>query len=64
MRARLHERTTYMGLVAIALALALLIVPTILPAEASAQLSENIKWLITALFVGGLGGVIFPEKRP
>jgi uncharacterized membrane protein len=61
-KARLHERSTWMGVVAIALAVALLIVPVKLEGEAAAQLSENIKWLIGALFVGGLGGVIWHPK--
>jgi uncharacterized membrane protein len=61
-KARLHERTTWMGIVAIALAVALLIVPIKFDGEAAAQLSENIKWLIGALFVGGLGGVIWHPK--
>ena len=61
-KARLHERTTHMGLVAVVLAVALLIVPIKLDGEAAAQLSENIKWLIGALFVGGLGGVIWHPK--
>ncbi len=61
-KARLQERTTIMGIVAIALAVALLIVPIKLDGEAAAQLSENIKWLIGALFVGGLGGVLWRDK--
>jgi uncharacterized membrane protein len=61
-KARLHERSTWMGVVAMALAVALLIVPVKLEGEAAAQLSENIKWLIGALFVGGLGGVIWHPK--
>lgn len=61
-KARLQERSTWMGIVAIALAAALLIVPVKLEGEAAAQLSENIKWLIGALFVGGLGSVVWKEK--
>lgn len=61
-KARLRERSTWMGFVAIALAVALLIVPIKLEGEAAAQLSENIKWLIGALFVGGLGGVLWHPK--
>ena len=61
-KARLHERSTWAGIVAIALAVALLIVPIKLDGEAAAQLSENIKWLIGALFVGGLGGVLWRDK--
>lgn len=64
-KARLHERSTWMGVVAIALAVSLLIVPIKLDGEAAAQLSENIKWLIGALFVGGLGGVLWhPRDKP
>ena len=61
-KARLRERSTHMGLVAVALAVALLVVPLVVPAEAATLLSSNIQWLITALFVGGLGGVIWREK--
>jgi hypothetical protein len=61
-RARLQERSTHMGLVAVALALALLVVPLHVEGEAAAMLSENIKWLIGALFVGGLGGVVWQGK--
>ena len=61
-KARLSERSTMMGLVAIALSLSLVIVPIHVDAAAAAMLSENIKWLIGALFVGGLGGVLWKEK--
>jgi hypothetical protein len=61
-KARLSERSTMMGLVAIALALSLVIVPIHVEGAAAAMLSENIKWLIGALFVGGLGGVLWKEK--
>lgn len=61
-RARLHERSTHMGLVAVALAVALLVVPLHVEGEAAAMLSDNIKWLIGALFVGGLGGVLWQGK--
>lgn len=61
-RARLQERSTHMGLVAVALALALLVVPLHVEGEAAAMLSDNIKWLIGALFVGGLGGVLWQGK--
>ncbi len=61
-RARLNERSTHMGLVAVALALALLVVPLHVEGEAAAMLSDNIKWLIGALFVGGLGGVLWQGK--
>lgn len=62
LRARLRERSTHMGLVAVALAVALLVVPLVAPAEAASLLSSNIQWLITALFVGGLGSVVWREK--
>jgi len=62
MRVRLRERTTYMGLIAVALAVALLVNPLVVPIDAAMQLSDNVKWLIGALFVGGLGGVIWKEK--
>jgi len=62
LRARLKERTTYMGLVAVGLAVALLVVPIGLEGEAATLLSQNIQWLIGALFVGGLSGVIWKEK--
>lgn len=61
-RARLQERSTHMGLVAVALAVALLVVPLHVEGEAAAMLSDNIKWLIGALFVGGLGGVLWRGK--
>lgn len=61
-RARLQERSTHMGIVAVALALALLVVPLHVEGEAAAMLSDNIKWLIGALFVGGLGGVLWQGK--
>lgn len=62
-KSRMSERTTHMGLVAVALAGALLIVPLIVPSEAAGLLSNNIQWLIGALFVSGLGGVIWREKE-
>ena len=62
-KARLKERSTIMGLVAIALAVSLLIIPFVVPAEKAMHLSSNVQWLIGALFVGGLGGVIWQEKR-
>jgi hypothetical protein len=58
-RARLREKSTWAGLVAIALALALLIVPVHFEGDVAAQLTANIQWLISALFVGGLGGVVW-----
>lgn len=61
-RARLRERTTYMGITALALAASLLVIPLVVPIDAAMQLSDNVKWLIGALFVGGLGGVIWKEK--
>ena len=62
LRQRLKERTTYMGLVAVGLAAALLVVPIHLNGEAATLLSHNIQWLIGALFIGGLGSVIWREK--
>lgn len=61
-RARLNERSTHMGLVAVALAVALLVVPFHVEGEAAAMLSDNIKWLIGALFASGLGGIIWHRK--
>lgn len=61
-RARLRERSTHMGLVAVVLAVALLVVPLHVEGEAAAMLSDNIKWLIGALFIGGLGGVVWQGK--
>ena len=61
-KARLREKTTWAGLLAIVLAIALLIVPLHVEAEAAAQLSNNIQWLITALFASGLGGIIWHRK--
>lgn len=62
LRVRLRERTTWAGIVAIGLAVALLIVPIKFEGEVAAQLSANIQWLITALFIGGLGGVVWHRK--
>lgn len=62
LKARLHEKSTWAGLLAIALAIALLIVPLHVESEAAAQLSNNIQWLITALFASGLGGIIWHRK--
>ncbi len=61
-KARLREKSTWAGLLAIALAIALLIVPLHVEGEAAAQLSNNIQWLITALFASGLGGIIWHRK--
>jgi len=61
-RARLREKTTWAGIVAIALAVSLLIIPAIMPADAAALASQNVQWLITALFIGGLGGVVWHRK--
>jgi uncharacterized membrane protein len=58
-KVRLHEKSTWAGVVAIALAVALLIIPAVMPAEAAQLASENVKWLIGALFIGGLGGVVW-----
>ena len=63
LKARAHERSTWMGLIAIALAVSLLVIPIVLPADAAALASENAKWLISALFVGGLGGVLWKDKQ-
>ena len=60
--ARLKERSTMMGLVAIALAVSLLVIPVVMPADAAALASQNVQWLIGALFVGGLGGVLWQGK--
>ena len=61
-KARLQERSTIMGLVAVALAIALLVIPVVMPADAAALASQNVQWLIGALFVGGLGGVLWKGK--
>lgn len=61
-KARLQERSTIMGIVAIALALSLLVIPVVMPADAAALASQNVQWLIGALFVGGLGGVLWQGK--
>jgi hypothetical protein len=62
LKSRLHERSTWAGIVAIALAISLLVIPVIMPADAAALASQNVQWLITALFVGGLGGVVWHRK--
>jgi hypothetical protein len=62
LRVRLHEKSTWAGIVAIGLAAALLIVPIKFEGDVALQLSANIQWLITALFVGGLGGVVWHRK--
>lgn len=62
LKARLHEKSTWAGLLAIALAVSLLVIPVIMPADAAALVSQNVQWLITALFVGGLGGVVWHRK--
>jgi hypothetical protein len=64
LKARIGERSTNMGLAAIILALALIIGPFIVHTENAALVSENIKWLIGTLFVGGIGGVLFPDPKP
>jgi hypothetical protein len=51
-----------MGITAIALALSLILVPIHFPADVADLMSTNIQWLIGALFIGGLGGVIWKEK--
>ena len=61
-RAKLQERSTIMGIVAIALAVSLLVIPVVMPADAAALASQNVQWLIGALFVGGLGGVLWQGK--
>lgn len=63
LKARLGERSTNMGLAAIVLAVALIVVPLVVHVETASLVSENIKWLIGALFVGGIGGVLFPDKK-
>lgn len=62
LKARLQEKTTWAGIVAIALGASLLVIPVIMPADAAALASQNVQWLITALFVGGLGGVVWHRK--
>lgn len=64
LKARIGERSTKMGLAAIVLAVALIVVPIFVHVETASLVSENIKWLIGALFVGGLGGVLFPDPKP
>ncbi len=61
-RARLTEKTTWAGIVAIALAVSLLIIPVVMPADAAALASQNVQWLIGALFISGLGGVVWHRK--
>ena len=61
-KTRLQERSTIMGIVAIALAVSLLVIPVVMPADAAALASQNVQWLIGALFVGGLGGVLWKGK--
>ena len=61
-RDRLNERSTWAGIVAIALGVSLLIIPVIMPADAAALTSQNVQWLITALFASGLGGIIWHRK--
>lgn len=64
-KARLQERSTWAGVVAIALAVSLLVIPVVMPADAAALASQNVQWLIGALFVGGLGGVLWhPKDKP
>lgn len=62
LKVRLKERSTHMGLVAVLLASSLLVIPLVVPVDAAMQLSDNVKWLLGALFVGGVGGVIWKEK--
>lgn len=62
LKARIGERSTNTGLVAIVLALALIVGPLVVHADKAALVSENIKWLIATLFVGGLSAVLFPER--
>lgn len=62
-KGKLSERSTIAGIVAILLAVALLVVPLVIPAEKASLVSTNIQWLIGALFIGGIGGVLFPEKK-
>ena len=61
-RARLGERSTKMGLAAVLLAGALLGAAFFAPPETYANVSDAVKWLAGALFVGGMGGVFWPEK--
>lgn len=63
LRSRLNEKSTYAGLVAILLATSLIAIPLLVEGEAATHLTENVKWLIGALFAAGLGGVIFKEKQ-
>ena len=63
LKARLGERSTAAGLLALALAGLLVAVPFIAPPDRAAMVTANVQWLIGALFVGGLGGVLFPEKK-
>lgn len=62
LKARMRERSTLMGLVAITLAISLLVIPAVMPADAAALASENVKWLIGALFASGIGAVLWNEK--
>lgn len=61
---RIGERTTYAGLAAIVLGLALILVPIFVHVEVATVVSDNIKWVITSLFVGGMGSVLLPDKKP
>lgn len=61
-KSRIKENTTWMGIVAITLAVSLVVVPIHFPPEIASLMSSNIQWLIGALFIGGLGGVIWREK--
>jgi xanthine/uracil permease len=57
------RKSTIAGLLAIALAVALLVIPAIMPAEAAALASENVRWLIGALFASGLGGLLWHGQK-
>ncbi len=61
-RARLGERSTKMPLGALVPAVARLGAAFFAPPEVYANVSDAVKWLAGALFVGGMGGVLMPEK--
>lgn len=56
-------KTTIAGVLAILLAVSLMVIPVILPSEAAGLASENVKWLIGALFASGLGGMLWRGEK-
>lgn len=63
LKARMGERTTHVGLLAIGLAAALMTAAFTAPPERFGNVKEAATWIAEMLFVGGIGGFLWKERK-